>query len=149
LLVAAAASGPAFSGGRNNMRIESSMIEQDILARIKAAKIRVRFDRVVLRLLGRLRAALTDIVPNEQVVIFTVTAPIRLPVKTAAVLESLVRDGLPCGDRCEVVHGNHVRIRRLTDVPPHVPKVLGFVHAAASDAGIILALAQARLFEHT
>ncbi len=131
------------------MRVESSMIERDILERIKAAKIRLRFDRVVLRLVGGVQTAATKVIPDEEAVIFTVAAPIRLPARTAAVLESLVRDGLPCGDRREVVHGNHVRIRRLTDVPPDVPKVLGFVHDPASDAGVILALAEARLFERT
>jgi hypothetical protein len=131
------------------MRVESPMIERDIVERIKAAKIRLRLDKVVLRLVGRLQAALTKVIPDEEAVIFTVTAPIRLPAKTAAVVESLVRDGLPSGDRREVVHGNHVRIRRLTNVPPHMPKVLGFVHDPASDAEVILALAEARLFEQT
>ena len=125
------------------------MIERDIVERIKATKTRLRSDKVALRLVSGLQAALTNIVPDGEAVIFTITAPIRLPAKTAGVLENLVRDKPAHGERREIVHGNHVRIRRLADVPLHTPKVLGFVHNPASDAGIILALAKARLFERT
>jgi hypothetical protein len=83
---------------------ESPMIEREIVERIKAAKIRLRLDKVVLRVVGGLQAALADVVPDEVAVIFTVTAPIRLPAKTAAFLESLVRDARPCGERREVIH---------------------------------------------
>jgi hypothetical protein len=129
------------------MRAEQPMVEQDIFERIKAAKIRLRFDKVVLRLVGGLQAALTDVVPDGEAIIFTVTAPIRRSAKTATVLASLVRDNPAHGERRQIVHGNHVRIRRLTDVPLHTPKVLGFVHNPASDAGLILGIAEARLFE--
>lgn len=134
-------------GERNRMSVEWPKIERDIVERIKAAKVRLRCDKVVLRLVGGLQAALTNLVPDGEAVIFTVTAPIKFPAKTAAVLESLMGDGLPYGDRREVVHGNYVRIRRLTDVPRQRPKVLGFVHDPASDTGVIMALAEARLLE--
>lgn len=127
------------------MSAEPRMIERDILERIKAAQIHLRFDKVVLRLIGRLQTALTSVVPDGEAVIFTVTAPIRLPAKTAAVLEGLVRNGLPHGESREVVHGNQVRICRLSGILPRAPKVLGFVHDPASDAEFILTLAEARL----
>lgn len=128
------------------MRARFQIIEQEIVERIKGAKIRLRFDKVVLRLVSRLQAALTNVVPDGEAVIFTVAAPIRLPARTIAVLESLVRNIQP-GEHRELVHGNQVRFRRLTEVPQRMPKVLGFVHDPASDAGLILDLAQARLFE--
>lgn len=122
------------------------VIERDIVLAIKAAKIRLRFDGVVLRLVGGRQAALANVVPDGEAVIFTITAPIRRPARTAEALDALVREDRP-RDRREVVHGNQVRIRRLTDVPPGAPKVLGFVHNPASDADVILALAEARLLE--
>lgn len=127
--------------------IEADVIERDIVGLITAAKLRLRFDKAVLRLVGSLKAALANVIPEEQTVIFTITAPIRLPAKTAATLENLVRNGVPDGERREAVYGNQVRIRWLTGVPTHMPKVLGFVHNRESDAGLILALAEARLLE--
>jgi hypothetical protein len=119
------------------------MIEQEIAERLVAAKLRLRFDRVVVRVVGRLKAALADIVPQDQTVIVTITAPIRLPAKTAAELESLARGG----DFSGIVHGNQVRVHRVTGVPSSAPRVIGFVHNPDSDAGVILAMTEARLRE--
>ena len=127
------------------MPAESLVIEMEIVEQIRAAKIRLRFDKVVLRLVSRLQAALTGSVPHGEAVIFTVTAPIKHPAKTAEVIEALARDSRPNAENCQTVHGNQVRIRRLTAVPPRMPKVLGFVHDPASDARLILALAETRL----
>jgi len=124
---------------------ETGVIERDIQARLKAAQIRLHFDKVVLRLVGGLQRALADVIPDEEAVIFAITAPIKVPAKTAAVLEESVRDGLPQGERREVLHGNQVQIRRLSGVQPKVPRVLGFVHNPESDADLILTLAETRL----
>ena len=59
----------------------------------------------------------------------------------------MLRDGPTDAERGEVVHDNEVRIRRLKGVPKQMPKVLGFVHNRESDAGAILALAEARLLD--
>lgn len=128
---------------------DADAIEQQIAERIRDAKIRLRFDRVVVAVVSRVRAALANAIPESQAVIFTLTAPIKLPARTAAALESLVRDGLPDGEHRGTVHGNGVRVRRLTGLPRHRPKLLGFVHNPESDAGLILALAEARLRERS
>ena len=117
------------------------MIEQDIAERCAAAKLRLRFDRVVQRLVRDVKAALTGSVPEGEAVIFTVTAPIRLPAKTIAALIGLIREGSTGGE----VHGTQVEIRRVAGVPADVPRVLGFVHNPDSEAGRILDLAEARL----
>ncbi|SKA30743.1 hypothetical protein SAMN02745126_05016 [Enhydrobacter aerosaccus] len=101
---------------------EADMIEQEIIQRIRAAHLRLRFDKVVLRLVGGLKAALANVIPEGQAVIFTVTAPLKHPAKTALVLENLVRDGLSDGERREVIHDNQVRLRRLRGVAMHRPK---------------------------
>lgn len=120
------------------------MIEEEIAEAAAAAKLRLRFDKVVVRLVGRLKTALADRVPDGEALIFTCTAPIRLPGKTAAALEELAR-GLGNGELRETVHSNQVRVRRVIGVPPNRPKVLGFVHNPESDAGLLVSLIEARL----
>jgi hypothetical protein len=127
--------------------IHADIVEREIIARIRAAKLRLRFDKVALRLVGDLKAASADVVPEGQTVVFTIRAPIRLPAKTAVALQNLLLDGPMDAERREIVHGNEVRIRRLKEVPKHRPKVLGFVHNLQSEAGAILALAEERLLE--
>jgi hypothetical protein len=121
-------------------------VEREIIARLRAASFRLRFDKVALRVVSELKAALAGVVPEGETVVFTITAPIRLPGKTALALENMAL-GAPDAERREVIHDNEVRIRRLTGVLKHMPKVLGFVHSAESDAGAILALAEARLLD--
>lgn len=121
------------------------MIEREIAERIRAAKLRLRFDRVAVRVIGGLKGALAEIVPEDQTVIFTLTAPIRLPSRTAAAIEGLVRDGLPDGEVRHTIHDNQVRLHRVAGVPTEMPRVIGFVHNPESDASLILTLARARL----
>jgi hypothetical protein len=122
-----------------------SQIERKILEHIVAAKVRLRFDKSVLRFVSDLKAALAEVIPEGQALIFTVTAPIRRRAKTAAALEALVRAGLPNGDVRSTVEENDVRLRQVIDVPAHMPKVVGFVHTLESDAGLILALTESQL----
>jgi hypothetical protein len=122
-------------------------IEREIIARLRAAKLRLRFDKVALRLVGGLKVALARVVPDGRTVLFTITAPIRLPGKTASAPEHMVRSSPPDAERREVVHGNEVRIRGLRAVRKDMPKALGFVHSAESDAGAVLALAEAWLLD--
>jgi hypothetical protein len=125
--------------------IEVAMIEREIAERIKAAKLRLRFDKAVLRLVDSLKASLAGVVPEGQTVIFTVTAPIKLRAKTAAALEDLVRGDLLGAEVHRIIHGNRVRVRRVTNVPTYMPRVVGFVHNPESDAGLIMAQAESRL----
>ena len=127
--------------------IDADTIEREIVARLRAAKLRLRFDKVALRFVGGLKAVLASVVPEGQIVVFTISAPIRLPGKTAVALENIVRSGPGDAERRAIVHDNKLRIRRLRVGPKHMPKVLGFVHSVESDAGAILALAEARLLE--
>jgi hypothetical protein len=55
------------------------------------ARPRLRFDRVVTRLIQGLHASLGETLPGGTTVVLTVTAPIRLPSKTAAALEEKIR----------------------------------------------------------
>ena len=126
---------------------ETATIEREITERIRAEKIRLRFDRVVRGFNNNLKAALAAIVPEGQSVVFTVTAPIRRPSETAGVLEDLFHNGMPDGELRKAIHGNHVWIRPIIGVARYMPKVIALVHNPESDPGLILAIAEARLLE--
>ena len=102
-----------------------------------AAKPRLRFDTVVTRVIGHLQAALGDTVPDGITVVVTITAPIRVPAKTAAALEDKIQTvferGSPGRDQKHTIHGNRVRIRLLRNESERAPKLIGFVHNSDSD----------------
>ena len=116
-------------------------IEREI-AEQAGTRLGLRFDKSVVRLVEDLKTSLAAVVPDGQAVIVTVTAPIKLRAKTGAVLESLVRQGLVEDERFDTIHGNPIRLRRLTGLSPQKPKILGFVHNPEMNAGVILALAE-------
>jgi hypothetical protein len=107
-----------------------------------AAKPRLRFDKVATRLLERLQATLGEAVPEGMTVLLTITAPIRLPSKTAASLEdkiqTLLQRGSPGRDEKEMIHGNGVQIRLLRGESERAPKMVGFVHNSDSDPLLLL-----------
>jgi hypothetical protein len=107
-----------------------------------AAKPRLRFDKVATRLIERLQATLGETVPDGMTVLLTITAPIRLPSKTAASLEdkipTLLGRGSPGRDEKDTIHGNHVRIRLLRAGSERAPKMIGFVHNSDSDPLLLL-----------
>jgi len=90
----------------------------------------LRCDKVVRRLMERLKAHAAETVPDGLVVALTVTAPIRLPSKTAAALEDRIRT---LRDDQDMVHGNRVQIRILRDNSRQAPKLIGFVHNSDTD----------------
>jgi hypothetical protein len=102
-----------------------------------AAKPRLRFDKVATRLIERLEASLGESVPDGMTVLLTITAPIRLPSKTAASLEEKIQAHLGRGsarrDEKNTIHGNCVRIRFLRNESERAPKMIGFVHNSDSD----------------
>ena len=126
--------------------IEVSILKQGIVGRDKP---RLRFDRVVLSLARRLQSNLRDTVPDGKAVIVTVTAPIRVPSKTAVVLEEDVRSCLlRQSARVEVaasINGNRTRIRVVRGVPSGASKVIVFVHNPETDADVLLDVTQSML----
>ena len=127
--------------------LKTTTLEREIGERARAAKIKLRFDKVVRRLSGDLKATLAGVLPEGQSVIITVTAPIKHPAKTAETLENIVRDGLAHGELRKTIHGNKVRVRPVTHVATNMPKVLAFVHSTESDAGLIVNIAESRLLQ--
>ena len=117
----------------------------------KAAKPRLRFDKVATRLIELLQAALGETVPDGITVVLTITAPIRLPSKTAASLEdkiqALLGRGSPGRDEKDTIHGNRVQIRLLREGSERAPKkMIGFVHNSDLDPLLLLNMTR-ELFE--
>jgi hypothetical protein len=102
----------------------------------------LRFDKVATRLLERLQATLGETVPDGMTVLLTITAPLRLPSKTAAALEDKIQILLGRGSRGQnekdTIHGNRVRIRLLRNESERAPKMMGFVHNPDSDPLLLL-----------
>jgi hypothetical protein len=109
---------------------------------VNVAKPHLRFDKVATRLIERLQATLGEIVPDGMTVLLTITAPIRLPSKTAAALEgkipTVLRRESRSRDEKITIHGNRVQIRVLRDASERAPKMIGFVHNPDSDPLLLL-----------
>ena len=117
-------------------------IGRDIAAAAARAGLHLRFDRVALRVIGLLQSGAAEIVPEGQVVLLTLTAPIRQPARTAAAVEILLRHGGPTETRT-AIYGNSVSLRRVLGIGPRSPRLLAFVHNWDSDAATLLDLAEA------
>jgi hypothetical protein len=131
---------------RKRIAVEVVALEPRIVDRSRLAKPRLRFDRVALRLVGRLQVAASRAVPDDKTALLTVTAPIRLPAKTAAALEEkihllLARRSAPLEIR-DTIHGNGIRMRLVTIGSRGTSKLIGFVHNPGSDPDVLLDLAQ-------
>ncbi len=127
------------------MSVALSKIERAVAETCKAQGLALRFDKVALRVIANLKDALSKSVPEDQTLVFTITAPIRLPSKTVAAIEDLLRDGLPSSDVQHAIHGNLVRLFRVTGTGIEMSRIIDFVHNPGADAGIILKLAMAQL----
>ncbi len=104
-----------------------------------AAKLGLRFDRVVARVLGDLRDFAEGAVPEGLAVVVTISAPIRLPAKTVEVLRGWIARA---HDRSGDIHGNRVSLRWVRNAAGRRPKVAVFVHNPSTNAGELLDLAE-------
>jgi len=107
-----------------------------------SAKPRLRFDKVATWLIEHMQAILGEIVPDGMIVLLTITAPIRLPSKTAASLKDKIQTLLGRGslgrDEKDTIHGNRVQIRLVRAESKRAPKMIGFVHNSNSDPLLFL-----------
>ncbi len=126
--------------------VDIATIKRHAPAQANDAKPRLRFDKVATRLIEHLQAALGETVPAGTTVLLTVTAPIRLPAKTAASLEDKIQTLLgrrsQSRDVKDTIHGNRVQIRLLSDGSERAPRVMGFVHNPDSDGSLFLNIAR-------
>jgi len=121
--------------------VEVTTTKQRIADRSGLTTPRLRFDRVALRFVRRLQEALSASVPDGRTLILTITAPIRVPAKTAAALEDNIRTRLARqsaqGEAKHTIHGNQIRVRLVKDGSGRTTKVIGFVHNPDSDPDVL------------
>jgi len=134
--------------------VEVTTVKQRLADRTDLAKPRLRFDKVARRLITRLQVALREAVPDGTTVILTITAPIRLPSKTAEALEHNIRACVirACVARRstqvqyeDTIHGNQIRIRLVKSSSRLISKVIGLVHNPDSDPDMLLHVTQSVL----
>jgi hypothetical protein len=136
--------------GRKRIAVEVASVKQRIAGETNRTKSGLRRDKVVVRLVTRLRSALRELVPGGLTVIVTVTAPIRLASKTAAALEEKIRACLARSSslgmrRDETIHGNQVRVRFVKSRTQRAPKLIGLVHNPDTDPDMLLKVARSLL----
>lgn len=125
---------------------KAEMTEAKIAERIAAAGIRLRFDKVALRLLDSVKASVGQVLAKDQSIAFTVTAPIKLPAKTTAALQECLRQ-LGCEGLNTAINGNEIRARIIKNASRHMPRVIGFVHNSDTNADLLLTIAETSLRE--
>jgi hypothetical protein len=113
---------------------------------LSAAKLGLRFDRVVVGVLGDLRSFVEAAISSGATILVTISAPIRLPAKTAEDLKreigTLQSVGAPHADHSATVQGNHVRMRLIRQSSRQAPRLIGFVHNPTSAPKLLLDLAE-------
>ncbi|MBS0376452.1 MAG: hypothetical protein JSR73_17870 [Proteobacteria bacterium] len=106
-----------------------------------AGRIRLRFDRVVLSTARRLREGLAASVPPGGALVVTLSAPIRVAARTAALIVASARPRLVARSRtvlqCRIL-GNSVRVALLDGGGAARARVACFVHNADSDVALLL-----------
>ncbi|MFT3827896.1 MAG: hypothetical protein QM731_28520 [Chitinophagaceae bacterium] len=120
---------------------------------VTVAQLSLRFDKVVVRLFGHLRTAIEEAIPDDETVIVTVTAPIKLPSKTAQALEEQIRHLLKSGTRNRKrklsIFQNEVSIKIAGASSKRSVKLIGLVHHRDTDPAQLLDLATHWLFDHS
>jgi hypothetical protein len=103
----------------------------------------LRFDKVVVELLGDLRAFAERSLPSGLTVIVTLTAPIKLPNKTEQAIQERIDALLAASmDWQGIIFENSVRIRVVKAIASKQKhRVVGFVHNPSTDPKLLLNLA--------
>lgn len=131
---------------RQRIAVQVTTVQPRTPEQGRLAKPRLRFDKVALRVLRALQVGLSGSVPDGETVVLTITAPIRLPSKTAAALEDKIRAYLArpsaLEDGWETIHENRIRVRLVKSASAGASKVIGFVHNPDSDPDLLLDMTQ-------
>src|SRR4051812_11819636 len=92
----------------NKTNIDRQVADKMVAAnRLSLTKLGLRFDKVVVRLLGSLRACVEGANPKGKTVLMTITAPVKLPGKTQHELETIIRESLSCKG---IIEDRHIRV---------------------------------------
>jgi hypothetical protein len=137
----------SIAGKRIAVAVET--VEHRPADRINLPQPRLRQDKVARRVVAHLQTALGQSVPDGTTAMVTITAPIRLPGKTAQAVEDLIRACLArrSSHAQDTIHDNQIRIRLVASNASQAPKVIGLIHNPDTDPGPLLDTAQT-LLEH-
>jgi hypothetical protein len=109
---------------------------------LSLSKLGLRFDKVVIRILGNIRNAIEKEVPKESVIMVTISAPIKLPAKTEHELIEKIRNIVSTGkkerDTSLTIFENEVRIRFLKYSSKQNINFIGLVHNKDIDSKYLL-----------
>ena len=134
---------------RKRITLVVTPIEAPAARRARITRPGLRFDRVALGLIARLRAVLHEAVPVHETVLVTVTAPIRLPAKTAAAMaeriRSLVATRAAPARLADRIHGNDIQAQVLKGGTSRTSRLIGFVHNPDSDPTILIEVTRSLL----
>jgi len=110
---------------------------------LTVAKLGLRFDRVVVRLLGNLRTSLEHANLKQEAVLLTITAPIWLPAKTEIALKEQIGNLLDSGvrNRKITIFQNEARLSIVKTSVKQTAKFIGLVHNPGTDPKLLLDLA--------
>ena len=115
---------------------------------LSLSKLGLRFDRVAIEILDHATSVSENAVPAGQIVLLTISAPIRLPAKTSDALTreitAVVLDGVG-GAFTGTLNGNGVRLRLVEASTKSAPRLIGFVHNADQAPDRLLNLAESWL----
>jgi hypothetical protein len=123
-------------------------LAQAILATdgLSTSKLGLRFDRVVVAVLSKLRSFADSAAPKDVAVLVAITAPILLPAKTLEGLQRGIGELLsgrgPAGDRTAILWGNDTRLRLVARIPQRSPRLIGFVQNRGSTPEALFDLAE-------
>jgi hypothetical protein len=125
------------------IQIEKQIANEIVKANgLSLSKLGLRFDKVVVRILGNIRNAIEQEVPKESVIIVTISAPIKLPAKTEHELiekiRSVVSKGKKERDTSLTIFENEVRIRFLKYSSKQNINFIGLVHNKDIDSKYLL-----------
>jgi len=118
---------------------------------LNVTKLGLRFDKVVVRLMGNLRTYVEEVNLHERAVLVTITAPIKLAAKTGHELKGQIKDFLDSGilgcDRRITIFQNSVCLRIVARSSKKTPKFVALVHNPGTDIELLLKLASQWLIE--
>jgi hypothetical protein len=144
--------GPAdayLSVARKRIALVATAIESRAALAAKASRPRLRFDRVALGLIDRLRTAIDGSVPDGLTVMATITAPIGLPARTAIAMEQrirrlIARRAAPARVTA-TIHGNQIQVHLLKGGTARTARLIGFVHNPRPDPAVLIDVARSLL----
>lgn len=125
------------------INIEKEIAEKIVKANSSSTtKLGLRFDRVVVRLLGNLRFFVEQANANQKIILMTISAPIKLATKTEKELKSKIKDLLNRKDHDQdlsfSIFQNEVRLRIMEFQLNKSHKFVGLVHNPRTDPELLL-----------